>query len=191
MLPICFRLVRSVSDLKNTYGGIIVLGIISSLLATYIWTRMHDRPTAQQLTIPAQEPQQQQNPRTDTGPLRNNKPVRNTRPTSPANPQSNGNGASEVVSRNYRLTPTRPIEPEATEYDLSIQQCIRQSEDVHCWGYVKNLTDGTIKLRMNHTYSTFIDDEGNAGEICRDGRDGAPHPRHSYSLRVPVSRLTP
>lgn len=44
-----------------------------------------------------------------------------------------------------------------------MQQCIRQSEDVHCWGYVKNLTDGTINLRMNHTNSTFIDDEGNAG----------------------------
>lgn len=76
LLSICFRLVRSVSDFKNTYVGIIVLGILSSLLATYIWTRVHDEPPAQHLTIPAQTlpPQQQVPPQTDIGPLRNNKP---------------------------------------------------------------------------------------------------------------------
>jgi hypothetical protein len=89
--------------------------------------------------------------------------------------------APHVAVRTYRLTPILPTQSQRSEYEISVQQCIRQSESVHCWGYVKNLTDGSMKLRMDHTYSTFIDDEGNAGTFI--GVVGTEHPISGTPVR--------
>jgi hypothetical protein len=139
---------------------------------------------AEQLTRSGQPPETQQaqsgTPPHPGTPARNSAAVVGKQ-SAQANPQTEETGLQPLVRRSYRLTPILPVQSEPSEYDISVQQCIRQSENVHCWGYVKNLTDGRIKLRMNHSASTFIDDEGNAGKFV--GRVATEYPISGTPVR--------
>jgi hypothetical protein len=104
------------------------------------------------------QPQAPQTPNNETAPT--TQPPKTT-----IQPTASDVVAPTVATPSYRMTPTLPLQGVPSEYDIRIQQCIRQSENINCWGLVKNLTDGTIRLRMNAGFSTFIDDEGNAGKF--------------------------
>jgi hypothetical protein len=60
----------------------------------------------------------------------------------------------------FKLTPTTPMRGSPAEYDISIQQCVRSADSVHCWGRVSNTTDTTLLL--NFAQSQCVDDQGNA-----------------------------
>jgi hypothetical protein len=114
---------------------------------------------------PRYSPQQDTPSKASSDVVADPKPVGNADSLQPPKQLSNVVATPLPEAKGKTLIPSFPTEGQPAEYNISLQQCVRNSEEINCWGYIKNLTDGTFKLRMNHTYSTFIDDEGNAGNF--------------------------
>jgi hypothetical protein len=64
------------------------------------------------------------------------------------------------------MTPTLPLEGVPSEYDIRTQQCIQGGREAFiAGGSSRTSPTGRSEFDMYAGFSTFIDDEGNAGNL--------------------------
>lgn len=73
--------------------------------------------------------------------------------------KEDGEIAEKEKEATYKLTPTETSAGDHTGYSITIQQCFRASENIHCIGTATNLTDVRTLLLFNT--GTIVDDAGN------------------------------
>ncbi|MGA2907218.1 MAG: hypothetical protein ABSE36_05920 [Terracidiphilus sp.] len=70
---------------------------------------------------------------------------------------------AEIAQKNleatYKLTPVEPSAGDHTGFSITVDQCFRADENIHCKGIVTNITDARTMLELRG--GKIVDDEGN------------------------------